>query len=69
MATGYSTLPNVIEQLAREQSFHLIGTTMFYYEVHEQEFDDAKKTMVSVRERRILHHQCPLSKPEYTCRI
>jgi len=39
--------PNVIEQLAREQSFHLTGTTMFYYEVHEQEFDDAKKTMVS----------------------
>lgn len=35
--------PNVIEQLAREQSFHLTGTTMFYYEVHEQEFDDAKK--------------------------
>ena len=33
---------NVIEQLAREQSFHLTGTTMFYYEVHEQEFDDAK---------------------------
>jgi len=35
--------PNVNEQLAREQSFHLTGTTMFYYEVHEQEFDDAKK--------------------------
>ncbi len=35
--------PNVIEQLAREQSIDLTGTTMFYYEVHEQEFDDAKK--------------------------
>ena len=32
---------DVIEQVAREQSIDLTGTTMFYYEVHEQEFDDA----------------------------
>jgi hypothetical protein len=37
----------VIEQVAREQSIDLTGTTMFYYEVHEQEFDDAKTIMVS----------------------
>ena len=34
--------PEVIEQVAREQSIDLAGTTMFYYEIYEQEFDDAK---------------------------
>jgi len=32
--------PEVIEQLAREQSIDLTGTMMFYYEVYEEEFDD-----------------------------
>jgi hypothetical protein len=35
--------PEVIAQVAREQSIDLTGTTMFYYEVYEQEFDDAKE--------------------------
>jgi hypothetical protein len=35
--------PEVIEQMAREQSIDLAGTTMFYYEVYEQEFDDEKE--------------------------
>jgi hypothetical protein len=35
--------PNMIEQLAREQSIDLAETTMFYYEVYEQEFDDEKE--------------------------
>lgn len=34
--------PEVIEQVAREHSIDLAGTTMFYYEVYEQEFDDGK---------------------------
>lgn len=34
--------PEVIEQIAREQSIDLTGTRMFFYEVYEQEFDDAK---------------------------
>jgi len=34
--------PEVIEQIAQEQSIDLAGTTMFFYEVCEQEFDDAK---------------------------
>lgn len=34
--------PEVIEQIAREHSIDLAGTTMFYYEVYEQEFDDVK---------------------------
>jgi len=34
--------PEVIDQVAREQSIGLAGTTMFYYEVYEQEFDDGK---------------------------
>lgn len=33
--------PEVIEHVAREHSIDLAGSTMFYYEVHEQEFDDA----------------------------
>ena len=33
----------MIERIAREQSIDLAGTTMFYYEVYEQEFDDAKE--------------------------
>ncbi|NJL16729.1 MAG: hypothetical protein HC938_05540 [Nitrospira sp.] len=39
--------PDIIEQVAQEHSIDLAGATMFYYEVHEQEFDDAKTTMVS----------------------
>jgi hypothetical protein len=31
--------PEVIEKLAREQSIDLTGTTLFYYEVYEKEFD------------------------------
>lgn len=32
--------PDVIEQVEREQSIDLTGTTMFYDEVHEEEFDE-----------------------------
>lgn len=35
--------PEVIAQVANEQSIDLVGTTMFYYEVYGQEFDDAKE--------------------------
>lgn len=34
--------PEIIEQVAREHSIDLAGTTMFYYEVYEQEFQDVK---------------------------
>ncbi len=34
--------PEIIAQVAREHSIDLAGTTMFYYEVYKQEFDDAK---------------------------
>ena len=34
--------PTVIEQVASEQSIDITETTMFYYEVYEQELDDAK---------------------------
>ena len=30
-------------QVAREQTINLAGTTMFYYEVYGQEFDDEKE--------------------------
>ena len=33
--------PEVIQEVAKGQSIDLAGSTMFYYEVHEQEFDDA----------------------------
>ena len=32
--------PEIIRQLALEHSLDLNGTTLFYYEVHEMEFDD-----------------------------
>ena len=32
--------PEVIEQLARENAIDLEGTSFFYYEVYEQEFDE-----------------------------
>lgn len=32
--------PAVIIELAREHAFDLAGTTLYYYEVHEQQFDD-----------------------------
>ncbi|MGQ0556282.1 MAG: hypothetical protein ACT4PN_10130, partial [Nitrospiraceae bacterium] len=35
--------PDIIEQVAQEHSIDLAGTTMFYYEVYEQEFDDGKE--------------------------
>ncbi len=35
--------PEVIEQIVREQSIDLAESTMFYYEVYDQEFDDAKE--------------------------
>lgn len=35
--------PEIIVQLAREHSIDLVGTTMFYYEVHDEEFDDEKE--------------------------
>lgn len=35
--------PEVIEQMLREQSIDLAESTMFYYEVYDQEFDDAKE--------------------------
>jgi hypothetical protein len=35
--------PDIIEQVAQEHSIELAGTTMFYYEVYEQEFDDTKE--------------------------
>lgn len=41
--------PDVIEQVAREQSIDLTATMMFYYEVHEQEFDDQKNNGVHMR--------------------
>ena len=31
--------PEVIRTIARENSFDLAGTSLFYYEAHEQEFD------------------------------
>jgi GH35 family endo-1,4-beta-xylanase len=34
--------PEIIVQVARKHSIDLVGTTMFYYEVYEQEFDDGK---------------------------
>ena len=35
--------PEVIEQVARDQSIDLTGTTMFYYEVYGRQFDDEKE--------------------------
>ena len=35
--------PEVIEQVAWEHSIDLAGTTMFYYEVYEREFNDEKE--------------------------
>lgn len=35
--------PEVIRQLARENTIDLQETTLFYYEVHEQEFDEIGK--------------------------
>ena len=32
--------PEIIEQLAREHAIDLHGTSLFYYEVHEHEFDE-----------------------------
>ena len=32
--------PDIIQQLAQEHSLDLSGTTLFYYEVHELEFDE-----------------------------
>jgi hypothetical protein len=34
--------PEIIQQLAREQSIDLTGASLFYYEVHELEFEDAE---------------------------
>src|SRR5262249_41459534 len=34
--------PDIIRQLADEKSIDLMGTTLFYYEVYELEFDDAE---------------------------
>ena len=34
--------PQVIEQLAKDHSINLDRTTMFYYEVHEMEFNEKK---------------------------
>ena len=34
--------PDIIRQLAEERSIDLMGTTLFYYEVYELEFDDAE---------------------------
>jgi hypothetical protein len=34
--------PGAIRQLARDQSIDLNGTTLFYYEAYELEFDDAE---------------------------
>jgi hypothetical protein len=34
--------PDVIEQVAKDHSIDLAGTTMFYYEVYELEFDEEK---------------------------
>src|SRR3982074_885167 len=33
--------PEIIRQLAQEQSIDMNGTSLFYYEVHELEFDEA----------------------------
>ena len=35
--------PAVIQQLAQEHSLDLGGTTLFYYEIHEMEFDEDVK--------------------------
>lgn len=52
--------PEVIEQVAREQSIDLTGTTMFYYEVYEEEFDEKMETGARLNGR-------SLSEPTYGC--
>lgn len=37
----------MMEQLAQEHRLDLTGTTLFYYEVYEHEFDDQAKTWVN----------------------
>ena len=39
--------PQTIQQLAQQNAIDLTGTTLFYYEVHDCEFDDAKGLWVS----------------------
>ncbi|MBK8274614.1 MAG: hypothetical protein IPP12_15835 [Nitrospira sp.] len=34
--------PDIIEQIAQEHGIELASTTMFYYEVYEQVYDEAK---------------------------
>jgi hypothetical protein len=41
--------PAVIEQIAKEHAIDLTGTTMFYYEVYELEFDEGKGQWVSFK--------------------
>ncbi|HMS82403.1 MAG TPA: hypothetical protein PKD12_01980 [Nitrospira sp.] len=53
--------PNIIAQLAQEHSIDLAGTTMFYDEVYEQEYDDVKNggfcTDQSLHSRRLSSFQ------------
>jgi hypothetical protein len=39
--------PTVIRRLAREHSLDLAGTSLFYYEVHELEFNDGERRWTS----------------------
>ncbi len=38
--------PGIIQRLALDHSLDLTGTTLFYYEVHEGEFDDAENQWI-----------------------
>jgi hypothetical protein len=41
--------PEVIRTLAREYSMDLAGTTLFFYEVHEREFNDTERRWKSFK--------------------
>ena len=41
--------PEIIEQLANAHSINLAGTTMFYYEVYELQFDEEKAQWLSFK--------------------
>ena len=40
--------PAIIEQLARDHAIDLAGTTLFFYEVHDQEFDEGERRWVPI---------------------
>ncbi len=41
--------PEIIEQLAREHAIDLHGTSLFYYEVYEHEFDEDRGVVEGLR--------------------